>query len=1000
MAAEPRELPIIGPEDAKPLVAKSSSGGWGKLLRWRTSPPKAPEAPQEAPQEDDLFSGLEGVVTDYRLVQHFFKQKGQDVVPIATDRFLNKSRSEYNVPWLTREIVQNFVDHNREDPGTLNGVDFTEEDMKGGKRFTIKGNWPFDDPTGIMSPHSDKPADYNTAGGNGIGLKQTAIRFLRDFGVQRFEIQGNGWKINYRLSRAADINKEWAAKTDQCPRFKVQHDWLVAEVSQIPPSDTNAYVIETDNQEVIDVLKQFREIGVSKENPYLQDMDFENEHGAIKWLQPQAGEIPKGKLYINGQVMHFKDKGKTNADYWGGTEFTSIRLNNIQYQMSIDRPPVRPSELWTYTRDLMYSMKKEDLVEQLQKAEPIWSTRFGTLNQYMSDIDAAYVLFDKMLSTLSYSGYDRSEYETYFPNRNYLCLDTKLSEEEQNGLREKGYFLVPGGFEKLGMPRASTQVERKKEKITIEKPDAAMSEIETERLAKRYGISVGYEDFGGLQLPQEFPAFLRSKLAEYRAQIDILPEHENTVRISMEALTKMDADLQIHPLFRAKTPEQKLLYFLRGVAQYGLDKKIFDEIYAVNGNSATSFEVSYDSTSEQNNLISKTTESREGNECYVDITFHKEYYDLFTNAPESQQSTGGQNATGDAHHGETPHPIGLGEIQEGGHMGEVIGPPDVKGTLPEDTGQKREGTLQKPIERLLTPPPQSISPEKEALKRKLGQIPVEQPKGPGILRRGQVIKKDVSISPEEQARIDKLAQVIPGLKDAVKQLDSLTKDAQSTGDKVPIAVDEYVKWRSSDQFYGKLGENAGYLTGRHLAEILNEQNMAEISVVDTSRGALSQEGRELQDLKKTIEKLANRVGPKGDEVDEFEMVLNPSEQQLAQLALLRTYTNLTTGVLVPNDLFIYTGTGSKGLNIAQKAIGMHSSLFKVQFSEAMRTFTHEIAHNMSMDHDSLFMHTMEALFATTINRFTEISRKPESERTDEERVIVHIGEDWIRLQAA
>jgi len=28
-----------------------------------------------------------------------------------------------------------------------------------------------------------------------------------------------------------------------------------------------------------------------------------------------------------------------------------------------------------------------------------------------------------------------------------------------------------------------------------------------------------------------------------------------------------------------------------------------------------------------------------------------------------------------------------------------------------------------------------------------------------------------------------------------------------------------------------------------------------------------------------------------------------------------------------NDLFIYNGTGSKGINLGQKAIGMHESLF-------------------------------------------------------------------------
>lgn len=181
--------------------------------------PQSPAVPPTEPSKPPLVENggkIEGVATDQKLLQFFYRLKGIDAHPIATDRFLDKSRDEYNAAWLTRELVQNFVDHNPQHPGTLDGVRFTQEPLRsGGMRFRIEGDWPFEDPTGVLSPHSDKPEDMNTAGGNGIGLKQTAIRFMRDFGVQRFEINGEGWSTNYRLAKAEDVNREWETIPDR-----------------------------------------------------------------------------------------------------------------------------------------------------------------------------------------------------------------------------------------------------------------------------------------------------------------------------------------------------------------------------------------------------------------------------------------------------------------------------------------------------------------------------------------------------------------------------------------------------------------------------------------------------------------------------------------------------------------------------------------------------------------------------------------------------------------
>ncbi len=87
---------------------------------------KGGDQPQSVPKFDST-----GVMTDQKLLQYAFALRGEDIQPITTDRFLDKSRDQYNEAWLTREIVQNFVDHNPTEPGTLNGVQITSRDVGG-----------------------------------------------------------------------------------------------------------------------------------------------------------------------------------------------------------------------------------------------------------------------------------------------------------------------------------------------------------------------------------------------------------------------------------------------------------------------------------------------------------------------------------------------------------------------------------------------------------------------------------------------------------------------------------------------------------------------------------------------------------------------------------------------------------------------------------------------------------------------------------------------------
>lgn len=831
--------------------------------------------------------------------------------------------------------MQNFVDHNSAHPGTLDGVRFTSEPLKsGGRRFRIEGDWPFVDPTGVLSPHSDKPEGINTAGGNGIGLKQTAIRFLRDFGVTRFEIDGEGWAVNYRLAKAADVNNDWASMPGQAPQYRVTHDWLLAEISQTKPTGRNAYIIETANEQVIKALEQLPTLGVSRENPYLQNMDYQNEFGAIKWLPKTEGTEPvRGRLFINGQVMNYKTKGATAEDYWVGPESVTVVLNNLEYRMSIDRPPIFPLELSIYMTKMVGAMSKDEVVEQLKRSEHLWGGQVDSGSTI--DKQGAFAVIETLVNSLSWGKYDRREYEALFGGKNYICADRGVSEAQIKELSKQGYIICPTYFEQIGMPTASSKLSSV-EAASNEAP--RVSRNEREQFAQEYGMEAAWEEFPDVKTPSEFIALVSRRLAGEIVAVEENEGNPNVVRLKLRR--DIPRDLLFHPLPRPKGDDQQLVYLLRGIVGHGLEKRIFKRAFTSQGEFVTTFALDYDFVSKERSLFVRNIPNKSDRGVFMEIELDEKYIDEFLNA------------------------FKIGK--------EVI----------RDEGQ------------------QTSQGGAVADKGKLAQIPVSQPEAPRLEAKRNVIQKEVTMSEPERARLSEVEAVLPGIAEAVDKLAKLVPEAKIQETTGGGPTEKYLAWRGSDKFYGQLGQNAGYLTGRHLLELVSEQNRAEIAGVETTRERSPQE-KELGALQSRLKEVVRRMSPAEDDVDEFEIVLEPTESQLAQLGLLRFYTQLTTGVALPNDLFIYQGTGRKGINLGQKAIGMHESLFAVKFSEAMRTFTHEIAHNFpgAMNHDNAFRHAMESLFAAMIERTSQIARKLAAgqEITQEEKVILDMRNQWDKL---
>ena len=577
-----------------------------------------------------------GVTTDQAFLVDYYRENGQEVHPVATDSFLNKSRNEYNPAWLARELVQNFVDHNPQHPGTLDGVGFTEEDLEDGKkRFTITGNWAFGDPTGILSPHSEKRTDMNTAGGNGIGLKQTAIRYLRDFNVNRFEIQGENWDVNYRLAKAEEVNNGWQTNhPNQNQPYKLKHDWLIADIRESENTQKSVYVIETDNTDTIASVEQFPTLGVSTENPYLQDMSYQNKKGGIKWLpKGDLTEKPRGRLFINGQVMNFKQKGDSMQNYWVGPEFVTIQLNDVNYKMSIDRPPVATHELGTYLNEMTEQMSKEDLIDQLRQSEHIWA---GAADSgYGSDRLGAYVVIEKIVSKLQWtSGYDKSEFSQLFSDK-YLALDRKISEQQIGELEEKGYVLCPSYFTKIGMPEASSRL-NPVEKASNETP--AYSQYKVEQLAQESGIEVGTENFEDSS-EEEFFQMVNARLRPLIEATTIDDEH-HSCQIALNI--DIPKELLFHRLDSPKNDQQRALHLLRSVAAYGLQKGIFKKFYSSQGEFITTYGTHYDSVTESHNLVIRNIKSSASGPSFIGVEFEKgfdQFKETLSNQAETENLT-------------------------------------------------------------------------------------------------------------------------------------------------------------------------------------------------------------------------------------------------------------------------------------------------------------------------------------------------------------------------
>ena len=938
---------------------------------------------REIAEQDDT-----SVVRDQWLIPTIFRSlHGKDVHPIVSEGFIYKSQDRYNAAWLSRELIQNFVDENPREKQSLDGVDFDVEDLpagkefpKGGKRFTITGNWKFEKPTGLLSPHSQKQEGRKTAGGNGIGLKQAALRLFRDFGVKKFEVNGEKWKVAYGLTDKDQLNEELAAAagSEDEQSAAVEHNWLIGEVSKTKNTGQNSYVIETDNPEIIAVFEELQTLGVSKENPYLQNPDFENEHGAIKWLpvtDPNRGREAqeRGRLFINGQVMNVRTQGGTSADYWHGPELMTLRLNDVDYDMSIDRPPVNLFDLERYATTLVKSMNEEELIGQLKKSEHIW-TQIHDASKFGSDRPACFVLVEELVEQLHFKRFtDAAEiFGEHFEGKPYLALD-RVGKDERAKLLEQGYILCPEFFSRIGMPLASSKMERR-DKLAAEAPDEAI--YDRRRMAIEKGMDVYGEELPeNIKSDSDFLGYLKERLAKIKPEFEILQNPPNTVRVIFPV--ELPENLLFHQLPRPRKNDdaQELLYFIRGVIAHGLKNNTFREAHTAQTGYFSNYKVRHDQVSREDILLVRHVEEPDAKNFVFEFTLSE------ANLAEWQRGKK-QKATTDTWQS---------DVKE--KKAEVSDLRQSK--LPDRPRKKRSRLLTwGPIAAAATLAAVLWTGESES---DTGTTP--RPSGAASEPdSGGERHRPTGISDTQRRRNLEKAAHLPGLDPMLDQLRDLARQ-NKLNKPAHTELDDYTRWRQSNDYYGNLiSNNTGYLGSDTVVNILADHERG-IDVASASPKTVDDATQALAD---ELQQIANSLGGEEDRVEDFNIVTNPDKSSLAQLAILRTYLELTTDLHIASDIFIFEGKGALGVNLGKKAIGVHVEMLKQPFFKAMGTFVHENAHSnpRAKQHGNIFIQTQEALFSRMSEKLDGIAERATKGQplSSQEKALLDLENQWDLLR--
>ena len=919
-------------------------------------------AKQNAPPQAMLLTDADRIPAYFRECLH------QEVRTIASYSFLGKSANSYGTQWLVREIIQNFVDANKKNPGTLDGVKITKTPSETGPavKYTIEGGWSYENMSGLLNFLSEKEDADHSAGGNAIGLKQVTMRFIRDLDVSEFKVNGENWCVEFIPILAKEINSTLDSSAKQ--QFKLDGDWLGARISHNTGNTGKcSYEITTSNTGLIQALDQMCDIAVCKKNRFLQQPHFKNEHGSITWLAPSANEnVPsaKGRLFMNGQVFAYGYSPTTEQDPWPGPELLTLNLCKIKYDRSIDRPAISSWKLKEYSGKLVNSMSRQDLVDQIKISAPIWSNP-KCFNSY--PVPAAVELLGLMIERLdSAFRYKKEDLAKDFPELKLAWIDREVSATEYKTLQAKGHTLCPQFFSKIGAVPAKSLIEVSEVRV-LRQPDVAKAAEVIRDAAAKVGIFVSTTALKA-ESPKIGMQLIEANLAKNVSNIQQLSP--TRIRICFNGSVSFSTALLEHPLREAKDDNQKALHFIRSLVLSGISAKWIRNAALVANQTAVTFKSTYDSVAKENVLIALNNKVSNGpaNACYLELDLAQEFIAgngklearapvLPSAAPPTSSSDSPSSMTEAKNKPSTP--IKLSQAQ-----------------LPQDSFLERHGLFITSSALTLAGIAALYLAYTYRTELFGSFLPEPKNKPNPILR----------TFPKQQEQ-PSVTQKRPEPTELIKQLNQLptTEQAQAS------TFTEYQRWRFRAKNSGAVAPSQSTTEHRTISDVILENNRAEIANSDRQLEAPSE-------LAKALEQALDQLTKQSHEIQDFKIVEQPTEAELKKLAIIRDYFEAITGVHVKNPLFIYEGKGAKGVNISAESIGLHRSLLQTDLAEAFSTFAHEVAHNYALDHSNNWRSAVQALYMTAHRYLSNMGTRISLDKTTpNDDLLRKLSVDWILI---
>ncbi len=497
--------------------------------------------------------------TDDVLIRNVFPPSERENVKIVWwESFTKASRNAYTeLPWLTREIVQNFTDHNKDNPNTLDGVEIETQVTEEGNIFQITWNRDFENATALFSGKSQKEAE-NSWWGNGLWLKQVAMIFMRDYKVKEFNVYGKDWVLSYEFLSQEKIN---ARLKDSDIEKEIWEGCLVAHLKKTPPRNFTRYEIITENNSLTqddfvankvdsiegdplhDSLKQCKNLWVHAENPMTANLDIVTPDWWIQILPPNQ----QGWFFLNGQRYAYrpderlkkytslskslaKEENIVPADSphmvthcdeyrWGPTWLNLVAL--WSYEITIDRPPMNGRKAKDYLAKISNKVPLGQAVEILKKhpyLRDVVGDNWYEYDQYSDDMPLterlAKILVDKVVYVIERGDEEDTEkllwvwFKNWILAQNYIACDIDEKSKIRK-LKEKWFRLCPQYFKGIWIPLASSKIERE-EKDWYEGWHINRSALKEarEKMALDWGIYVGHRSLYDIDSKREFYNYL------------------------------------------------------------------------------------------------------------------------------------------------------------------------------------------------------------------------------------------------------------------------------------------------------------------------------------------------------------------------------------------------------------------------------------------------------------------------------------------------------------